>query len=109
MFGMVADTATNLSLGVKDPGGHLFIDAWIVFIREITASMVAPREASLKTCTYIYNYKKYREEQRHQRINSIIKTSNILYSGKQDSHMIETFNHSVQTVLSLKSARYNMP
>lgn len=30
-----------------------------------------------------------REEQRHQRINSIIKTSNILYSGKQDSHMIE--------------------
>lgn len=53
MFGMVADTATNLSLGVEDPGGHLFIDAWIVFIREITASMVAPREASLKTCTYI--------------------------------------------------------
>lgn len=58
MFGMVADTATNLSLGVEGPGGHLFIDAWIVFIREITASMVAPREASLKTCTYIYNYKK---------------------------------------------------
>lgn len=53
MFGMVADTATNLSLGVEVPGGHLFIDAWIVFIREITASMVAPREASLKTCTYI--------------------------------------------------------
>lgn len=52
MFGIVADTATNLSLGVEDPGGHLFIDAWIVFIREITASMVAPREASLKTCTY---------------------------------------------------------
>lgn len=54
MFGMVADTATNLSLGVKDPGGHLLIDAWIVFIREITASMVAPRVASLKTWTYIF-------------------------------------------------------
>lgn len=53
MFGMVADTATNLSLGGEDPGGHLFIDAWIVFIREITASMVAPRVASLKTWTYI--------------------------------------------------------
>lgn len=53
MFGMVADTATNLSLGGEDPGGHLLIDAWIVFIREITASMVAPRVASLKTWTYI--------------------------------------------------------
>ena len=51
MFGMVAETATNLSLGDTWPEsiGSLFIAAWMVFILETTASMVAPRVASLKT------------------------------------------------------------
>lgn len=52
MFGMVVDMVMNLSLGVKDLGGYLFIDVWIVFIWEIIVFMVVLCEVLFKMCIY---------------------------------------------------------
>ena len=49
MFGIVADTATNRSLGKKFSTEDLPMAAWIVFILLITASIVAPLVLSFNT------------------------------------------------------------